>query len=234
MEKAFGSKFEGAISSPDKPDSWALKALLAVLFLGVMGIAFEFDQRVCGVVRSCQGAGSLSLAKAVSFFGDFLGVLSIGLLGWGGARWRKLLRLENLFKVMICAAILSGVCANVCRCITGRARPNAQAEAGWFGPAKGVGLREAHQFQAFPSAHTAVVAGFFAPVVIAVCRRSVHRRRMRASSFALGGLACGGIALMAWARVWLGAHHLSDVLAAVILGASVAMVLCRDSDHRWA
>ena len=38
--------------------------------------------------------------------------------------------------------------------------------------------------------------------------------------------------VMAWARVWLGAHHLSDVLAAVILWVSVAVAVCRNPDQR--
>lgn len=229
MEKAFDSKFEGAIAGLEKPESWTLRIFFAVVSVVAIGMAFEVDPWVDGLVKSCQDTQFLGLAKAVSFLGDFLGVLSIGLLGWGGARWRKLPKLETLFKAMICAAILSGVCANVCRCVTGRARPNAQAEAGWYGPGKGVGFREAHQFQAFPSAHTAVVAGFLAPVVIAS-----SRRRSSFRAIGLGALGCVGIALMAWARVWLGAHHLSDVLAAVILGASVAVALCRNPDERGA
>ena len=227
MEKAFDSKFEGAIAGFEKPESWTLRIFFAVVSVVAIGMAFEVDPWVDGLVKSCQDAEFLGLAKAVSFLGDFLGVLSIGLLGWGGARWRKLPKLETLFKAMICAAILSGVCANVCRCVTGRARPNAQAEAGWYGPGKGIGFREAHQFQAFPSAHTAVVAGFLAPVVIAS-----SRRRSGFRAIGLGALGCVGIALMAWARVWLGAHHLSDVLAAVILGASVAVALCRNPEQR--
>jgi membrane-associated phospholipid phosphatase len=227
MEKAFDSKFEGAIAGFEKPESWTLRIFFAVVSVVAIGMAFEVDPWVDGLVKSCQDAEFLGLAKAVSFLGDFLGVLSIGLLGWGGARWRKLPKLQTLFKAMICAAILSGVCANVCRCVAGRTRPNAQADAGWYGPGKGVGLREAHQFQAFPSAHTAVVAGFLAPVVIASSRRG---SRLRA--IGLSVVACGGIALMAWARVWLGAHHLSDVLAAVILGVSVAVAVCRNPDQR--
>ncbi len=223
MEKAFESKFEGAIAGFEKPESWTLPIFFAVACVVIIGMAFEVDSWVDGWVKACQDTQFLGLAKAVSFLGDFLGVLTIGLLGWGGARWRKLPKLETLFKAMICAAILSGVCANVCRCVTGRARPNAQAEAGWYGPGRGIGFVEAHQFQAFPSAHTAVVAGFLAPVVIAS-----SRRRSGFRAIGLGFLACGGIALMAWARVWLGAHHLSDVLAAVILGASVAFALCRN------
>lgn len=227
MEKVFESKFEGAIAGFEKPESWTLRIFFAVAFVVIIGMAFEADPWVDGLVKSSENTQLLGLAKAVSFLGDFLGVLSIGLLGWGGARWRKLPKLETLFKAMICAAILSGVCANVCRCVTGRARPNAQADAGWYGPSRGIGFGEAHQFQAFPSAHTAVVAGFLAPVLIAS-----NRRRSGFRAVGLSFLACVGIALMAWARVWLGAHHFSDVLAAVILGASVAVVLCRNPERR--
>ena len=227
MEKAFDSKLEGDVAGFDKPESWTLRIFLTVVSVVVIGMAFEVDPWVDGLVKSCRDNQFLGLAKTVSVMGDFLGVLSIGLLGWGGARWRKLPEVETLFKAMICAAILSGVCANLCRCVTGRARPNTQSEAGWYGPSKGVGFSEAHRFQAFPSAHTAVVAGFLAPVVIAS-----NRRRSDLRAIGLGVLGCAGIALMAWARVWLGAHHLSDVLAAVILGVSVAFALCRDPDQR--
>jgi len=78
----------------------------------------------------------------------------------------------------------------------------------------------ARDFQSFPSAHTAVVAGFFAPLALGALRSRTARGR-------LGGVAVAVLStgLMAWARVWVGAHHLSDVTAATLLGLAVAVWL---------
>lgn len=229
MEKVLGAKFNEEIGSLEKSQNWTFILCWVIVSACLIGAAFEFDQWVEGFVKAHRNADSSNFAQAVSFFGDFFGVLSVGLTCWGVARWRRLSRLETLFKVMICAAIVSGVCANFCRCITGRTRPNAQVEAGWYGPSKGVGFGTAHKFQAFPSAHTSVVAGFLAPLWIAA-----YRRRFSARSLGVGALAFVGIGLMAWARVFVGAHRFSDVIAAVILGVSVAILMSRNSDYSLA
>jgi membrane-associated phospholipid phosphatase len=226
MGKVFDAKFDEQISGLEKTQDWFYAALWVVASACLIGVAFELDQWVDGIVRAHRNAHSSNLAKAVSFFGDFLGVLSVGLTCWAVAKWRKLSRLETLFRVMIYAAVVSGVCANICRCATGRTRPSSQLEAGWYGPAKGVGFGEAHKFQAFPSAHTSVVAGFLAPVLIAASRRRFNTR-----SLGFGALVVAGVGLMAWARVWVGAHRFSDVIAAVILGGCVALTMSRNSDY---
>ena len=60
--------------------------------------------------------------------------------------------------------------------------------------------------------------GFFAPLGL------VARRRKR---YGLLSLALAGTALMMWARVWIGAHHLSDVCAAAGLGWALGWVVLR-------
>jgi membrane-associated phospholipid phosphatase len=226
MEKVLGEKFHEEIGDLAKPQAWPSVVFWVIVSACFIGAAFELDQWVDGYVEAHRNADSSNVAKEVSFFGDFFGVLLVGLTCWGVARWRRLSRLETLFKVMVCAAIVSGACANFCRCVTGRTRPNAKVEAGWYGPSKGAGFGEAHKFQAFPSAHTAVVTGFFAPLLIAA-----YRRRFSARSLAFGAVAFAGVGLMAWARVWVGAHRFSDVIAAVILGGSVAILMSRNSDY---
>lgn len=226
MEKVLGAKFDEEIGGFEKTQIWPFAVFCVVVSVCFIGAAFELDQWVDGFVQAHRNADSSNVAKEVSFFGDFLGVLTVGLTCWGIARWHRLPRLEALFRMMICAAILSGIFANFCRCVTGRTRPNAQVEAGWYGPSKGVGFGAAHQFQAFPSAHTSVVAGFLAPLLIAA-----HRRRVSIRSLGFSALAFVGVGLMAWARVWVGAHRFSDVIAAVILGGSVALLVSRNLDH---
>ena len=105
------------------------------------------------------------------------------------------------------------------RTLSGRARPNGGAAAGWYGPSKGLRLaKSSHAFQSFPSAHTGVVAGFCAPLGWVALRS--RRRKSRLYSL---GISLAGTALMAWSRVWVGAHHLSDVLAASLLGWGIAL-----------
>ena len=62
----------------------------------------------------------------------------------------------------------------------------------------------------FPSGHTAGATVFYGVLAaFLVSRTSVHRRRA-----AWVAAACAAIALVAFSRIYLGAHYLSDVLAA--------------------
>jgi membrane-associated phospholipid phosphatase len=121
-----------------------------------------------------------------------------------------------------CAA-LAGLSANVIRAVTGSARPDNPVAKGWYGPAKGFRLgKNGHPFQSFPSAHTSVVAGFCAPLGWA----SLCRRRRKRVLFGIG-IPVGATLLMGWSRVWLGAHYLSDVLAASFSGWAIGLLWLR-------
>lgn len=177
------------------------------------------DGAVLELVRQHSHGWSRWVARQVSLWGDWYGIAAIGLLGWWQARRRNASRWVRLWLVMGICAGLGGLGANVIRALSGRARPNSGVAAGWYGPSKGLAFtKSAHAFQSFPSAHTGVVAGFCAPLGW-VALRSRRRRIL----FLGLGLSLSGTALMAWARVWVGAHHLSDVLAAAMPGWAIAL-----------
>jgi membrane-associated phospholipid phosphatase len=110
---------------------------------------------------------------------------------------------------MMIAASVAGMTANVIRWTTGRARPNAKIESGWYGmwhDSKWVAGK--YEFSAFPSAHTATMTGLATVWLFA-------SRRWGALSV-LPGIAMG------WARIVNRAHHLSDVCVAMIVGIAAA------------
>jgi membrane-associated phospholipid phosphatase len=196
----------------------ALCFTLLVSALALWG-AFLLDETVLKLVRKHAHGWSGWLAQQVSFWGDSFGIAAISLLCWWQAKRRNALQWKRLVIVMALCSVLGGLSANVIRTLTGRARPNSGVAAGWYGPAKGLPLsKSAHAFQSFPSAHTGVVAGFCAPLGWVALRS-----RRRKILFLGLGLSLSGTALMAWARVWVGAHHLSDVLAAALSGWAIAL-----------
>ena len=194
------------------------RGLWALLAGGLLLGAFQGDGAMVAFVRENANGPGRWLAGQVSHWGDWYGVLALGVGVWFFAKKTGRPSLQRLVLLMGLCAALSGLSANGIRAVTGRARPFSEAAPGWYGPSRGlrVWTKGARDFQSFPSAHTAVVAGFFAPLALGALR-----------SGRLGGvsLAVFGIGLMAWARVWVGAHHLSDVTASALLGLWMGGVL---------
>ena len=185
--------------------------------------AFTLDACMLDFVNVCAHGLSQRLARKVSLFGDWYGVAFIGLAGWWQARRRKSAHWTKLWLAMCICAALGGLSANAIRTLSGRARPHGGAPAGWYGPSPDMHLvNSSYAFQSFPSAHTSVVAGFCAPVGWVALRN--RRRRWLIPGLSL---SLFGTALMAWSRVWVGAHHLSDVLAASLLGWGIALAWLR-------
>jgi membrane-associated phospholipid phosphatase len=210
----------------DRAWSWK-RACMVVAFLGVVMLQWccAWDTAAVDCVRTSAHGFWRRLAEQVSVWGDWYGVLSVGCVLWIWAKARKSVAIQHLIRVMALSAVLAGVTANVIRAATGRTRPFAVAVQGWHGPLYGIGLRgSGHDFQSFPSAHTAVVAGFVAPLGWISLR--VRRGRARALGTAAALAAMG---TMAWARVWCGGHHISDVLASCILGILMGALLIKKS-----
>lgn len=206
---------------------WCFRILVFVAAV-LVGAAFLLDQRAVEFVREQANGWGKWFAGRVSFWGDFPGVMAIGLVAWGIARWRKNENCQRLVLLMGICASLAGLSANVVRAATGRARPFSQAAPGWYGVMAGARIgKSAADFQSFPSAHTAVVAGFFAPLALLALR---SRRRWVSVSGC--SLAVAGTLLMAWARVWNGKHHLSDVMTSMILGVLVGVCVLRRAERR--
>jgi len=86
-----------------------------------------------------------------------------------------------------------------------RPRPSVHTDMHWGGP------RFSSKYHAFPSGHVGASTAFFGVLIIA-------RRRV--------GLACLPIPiLIGFSRMYIGAHYLSDVVCAAILGILCALVV---------
>jgi membrane-associated phospholipid phosphatase len=106
---------------------------------------------------------------------------------------------------MLLAMMLAGVVGTVIKRTVPRARPSVQTEIRWGGP------RFSSKYQSFPSGHVGASTAFFGVLLIA-------RRRV--------GLACLPIPiLIGFSRMYIGAHYLSDVVCAAVLGTLCAFVV---------
>jgi membrane-associated phospholipid phosphatase len=176
--------------------------LLAVVLLA---LAFYFDEDVIRWVRSNSTPGLRIVAELVSKLLDwppviaFLGGAYFAVRRWGPKDYRRWVGMA------LVGAALCGATGTLLRSIIGRARPSAAIEQGWYGPYHaGRWTIGRHDYAAFPSGHTSTVAGAAGVLIIA-------RRRW-------GALALALTILVAWSRIFLLAHRLSDVVAAAILG----------------
>ena len=110
---------------------------------------------------------------------------------------------------MICAAMIiacaiAGAANSTLKVAAGRARPAFTQDAGWHG------LRTGYKYNSFPSGHTAATTAFFGALVFA-------RRRV--------GLWLLPIPLLiAFSRIYLNAHYLSDVVGGALVGILAALV----------
>jgi membrane-associated phospholipid phosphatase len=156
-----------------------------------------------------QSSGARAFMQTVSRFGDWPEHVAAGLIVVGIASWRGSKRWTRIFAAMLIACALAGISARVVKVATGRARPNVQSEAGWNGP------RLSARYNAFPSGHTAASTAFFATLAFAAWRIGV------------GFLAIP--LLIAFSRMYVAAHHLSDVVAAALIGVGVAYFVAERS-----
>lgn len=182
------------------PRPWLVAGLAVVVAAGVVWV-LPWDDAAPLVLKPADKEARESVkqvAQALSFYGDFAGfnlVLFAGLLSAGWLlRSRKFMRLA--VASLLCAA-LSGLCANVIRSATGRPRPSTKVEDRLYGPSF------TSAYQALPSAHTATAFGGAFPVLLS----------MPVAGAPLTVVAAG----VGWSRLQLNRHHLTDVLASVLL-----------------
>jgi membrane-associated phospholipid phosphatase len=134
--------------------------------------------------------------------------------------WR--LQRRDWVRLLVCVMIASsvaGVCAATLRGLTGRVRPRVTTvEPGWYGPRhQGKWVSTKWDYNSFPSGHVTVAAAFCAAFFL----------RRRSLGLALVWLPVS----VAAARMYLGAHHLSDVVAGSAFGVLLAVW---SSDLFWS
>ena len=145
------------------------------------------------------------LMRYVSLLGDWPLHALIGLALLGVAWRRGSEQWTRIFLAMLLAMILAGVADTVIKRTVPRARPSVHAETRWGGP------HFSSKYHSFPSGHVAASTAFFGVLLIA-------RRRV--------GLLCLPIPiLIGFSRMYLGAHYVSDVVCAAVLGIFCALVV---------
>jgi undecaprenyl-diphosphatase len=181
---------------------WLLVFLASALLL--VGSLY-LDRAVQAWMTKLARPEARSFMQAVSRYGDWPEHVLLGLGLMGIAYWRGSKRWMRIFAAMLLACALAGIGARVVKVATGRARPNVQTEAKWNGP------RINARYNAFPSGHTAASTAFFATLAFA--------------SWRIGAGLLTIPLLIAFSRMYVAAHYLSDVVCAAIIGVVAAYVV---------
>jgi undecaprenyl-diphosphatase len=181
---------------------WLIGIVIAAMAIAA---AFYFDDTVWNFIRQNQSPGMRDFMRNVSRFGDWPSHVALGLIllgiawGSGSKKWAR------VFLAMLIAMALAGLAGHVIKRAIPRARPSVKSELRWGGP------RFSSKYHSFPSGHVGASTAFFATLFFA-------RRRI--------GLACLPIPiLIAFSRMYIGAHYLSDVVWAAILGILCALLV---------
>lgn len=179
-----------------------------VVFFGaalLLLASFYFDGATQVWIAQHQNTGVRNFMRGVSRLGDWPAHVALGLAALVLAYWRRSKKWMRIFAAMILACALAGAAARVIKISTGRARPSVQTEAEWTGP------RFSPRYNAFPSGHTAASTAFFATLVLASWR------------IGLGFLVIP--LLIAFSRMYIAAHYLSDVVCASLIGLLAAYLI---------
>ena len=181
---------------------WLIGIVIAAIAIAA---AFHFDDTVRNFIAQHQSRAMRNFMRDVSLFGDWPEHFALGLILAGVAWWCGNKKWTRIFLSMLMALAIAGVIGRGIQIATGRARPSVRTEE--------VENRFSAKYNAFPSGHVAASTAFFGVLVFA-------RRRI--------GLACLPIPfLIGFSRMYLGAHYLSDVVCAAVLGIACAAVVSR-------
>ncbi len=178
-----------------------------VLLAGVAVLAWTgADRAIADRLAESPDASLLTLAKAASKWGELhLAPLIALAVMWAAGRFWQSSRLVWGACAGTLAGASAGLTALILKMVLGRPRPylNVADELTWFAHVSG--------YQSFPSGHTTHCFGIAAAVLVMAPR------------WGAGFLA--GAILVAWSRMYLGRHYLSDVLAGAGLGSLVGVAL---------
>lgn len=181
--------------------------LVGIVFVAIsIAAAFYLDQPVKEWMLSHQSPGTRAFMENVSRLGDWPEHFLVGLALIAVAQWRGNKKCTRIIVAALIALSIAGVTGRVIKISTGRARPSVKSEHVWNG------LRvSGSKYHSFPSGHVDASVGFFGVILLA-------RRRL--------GLACLPIPiLIGFSRLYLGAHWLSDVVCAAVLGILSAIIV---------
>src|SRR5207249_11818908 len=181
---------------------WLIGIVIAAIAIAT---AFYFDDTVRDFTAQHQNPTMRDFMRNVSLYGDWPSHLALGLLLLGIAWRRQSKKWMRIFLSMLVALAMAGVVGTVIKRTIPRARPSVKSELRWGGP------RFSTKYHAFPSGHVAASTAFFSVLIFV-------RRRV--------GLACLPIPiLIGFSRMYIGAHYLSDVVCAAVLGIFFAALV---------
>jgi membrane-associated phospholipid phosphatase len=174
----------------------------------IITAAFYLDEAVRDFIAQHQNPAMRNFMRNVSRFGDWLEHFALGLILLTVAWWRGNKKWTRIFVSMLIALAIAGLAGRVIKISTGRARPSVKIEQGWNG------LRlSGSKYHSFPSGHVIASTAFFAVLLFA-------NRRI--------GLPCLVIPIVIGSsRIYGGAHYLSDVVCAAVLGIVCALFVWR-------
>lgn len=193
---------------------WTVSLSVAAIVLTVAGFVV-WDQPVLEAVRSGLAQDWTEVARFFSRYGDFPFLLAGGVVALALSLRLRSVSWSRILTAMVLAGIMAGLASNLVKLGTGRVRPRVeQIQHGWYGPKhEDQWVSFQHNFQSFPSSHASCAFGFFFPLFLS--RRWVGT----------AGLLVA--AAIAWSRVQLNAHHLSDVAAGALLGILTGWLVWR-------
>jgi len=200
----------------DHPLAWrvalGLWMLSAFLFLALAvpataDLVQSFDDVVYRWAVSAEWAPAVTAAKILDFVGSTWITLPLILAVAGWLAWR---RRWEAFATWVSAMALSQVLIGPVKDVYERVRPPLP-------------LVETTSWS-FPSGHAVAVATIAIAAVIVLVKAGPKRRNLEM-------LAAAFVVVMAFSRVYLRAHWLTDVAAGAALGAAVA-ILCAAIMHR--
>ena len=183
---------------------WTLGFLVAAI--AIAG-SFYFDDVLSDFIAQHQNPGMRNFMRNVSRFGDWPEHFALGLILAAVAWWRGNKKWTRIFLSMLIALSIAGLAGRAIKVTTGRARPSVKSEQAWNGP------RLSSKYHAFPSGHVVASTAFFGVLTFASWRI---------------GLPCLLIPmLIGFSRIYGGAHYLSDVVCAAVLGMLCAILVAR-------
>lgn len=189
--------------------------LLLILIAGLAAWSFTMDRQTIAFFAAHATPVNKTIASRVSEFCDWPWLAGAGVISLAIAVRLGSARAIRILLIMLLASSLAGIISNGVKGVTGRARPNLKnVEPGWYGIKKeGEWIIGKNKYSSFPSSHTACAAGFFLPLALAGVWPGI-----------VGILVT---ALVAWARMQLGVHHLSDVLCGLLVGLASILPFLR-------
>lgn len=179
---------------------WLIGLAIAAL---AIALGFYFDDTVRDFMAEHQTPALRSFMRYVSLFGDWPLHVALGLLLLAIAWIRDSKKWTRIFLAMLIAMSLAGVTGHVIKRTIPRPRPSVHTDMRWGGS------RFSSRYHSFPSGHVDASTAFF-------CILFLANRRV--------GFACLPIPiLIGLSRMYLGAHYLSDVVCAAVLGILCAL-----------